>query len=141
MNLYNFHTTPESLDGFDIIDMTVPSEIWHKYKNKPIELMKRESAIAKSPEYAYEYAKEIIHSPFPLGEKAIACDDYYALAYSEYVLKGPFPQGEKILSTNAYTSYIYAVRVLHGRFLLGEPTMMSDQKFKKMYNAFIKKLK
>ena len=51
--------------------------------------------ISQSPYWSYEYARNILKTPFPLGEPAIA-DSLYSLDYSIYVLKSRF----KLLELN-----------------------------------------
>jgi hypothetical protein len=65
MNLYKFHTNPESLDF---------------YKER----------LTKVPQFAYEHAK-ILGRRFPEGEAAIAKDPYSAYYYAKDVIKGRFP--------------------------------------------------
>ena len=98
MNLYKLHSNPESLDHFEKVTDNNPAIFWDKYKNKPEELKKREKYIAKSLEYAYRYAKDILKGPFPLGEEAIAKDAKNVYYYAKEVLRGPFPLGEATIS-------------------------------------------
>ena len=98
MNLYNLHSNPESLDHFEKVTANNPAIFWERYKKNKEELKKREKYIAKSAQYSYYYAKNILKGPFPLGEEAIAKDTVYANEYAKEVLKGPFPAGEEAIA-------------------------------------------
>ena len=87
LNLYNLHSNPEILDHYDNIDMILPLVFWDKYKNNIPELKKREKYIAKYPEYAYKYAKNILKKPFVLGEPSIFKDPKYAKQYKQFLQK------------------------------------------------------
>ena len=98
MNLYKFHSDPKSLLHHDIAHEKVPAVVWDKYKDNPEELKKREAAIAKDPQYAYMYAREVLEKPFPAGEAAIAKGLYYALRYACDVLKKDFYLNGKLIA-------------------------------------------
>ena len=83
MNLYNFHSNPESLHGHDEAYMHVPVVVWDKYKNNPDELKKREDAISKNATYSYLYARDVLKKPFPNGENAISKDTLYSRLYKK----------------------------------------------------------
>jgi hypothetical protein len=72
MNLYNYHSNPEQLHGYEQAHESVPIIIWEKYKKNPEELRKREDILAQDPEYSYRYARDVLNGPFPKGEDAIA---------------------------------------------------------------------
>jgi hypothetical protein len=82
MNLYQFHTIPESLHKHAVAQETVPELVWKKYKNDPEELKKYENVLAKSPQYACQYAIDILGKAFPKGEPAIMKDAWYAAWYA-----------------------------------------------------------
>ena len=86
MNLYNFRSKPESLLQYEKIAETNPHIFWEKYENNPEELKKREKYIAKDAEYSYDYARDVLRGPFPLGEEAIAKDKDFAYFYARYFL-------------------------------------------------------
>lgn len=125
MNLYDLHVNPKSLYGYDRVDMEVPSIFWEKYLNKPKELKKREAAIAKSSEYAFLYADEILHGPFEAGEQAIAKDPYYSFSYAA-ILRAPFLLGEVAISESSVLSYYYARDILRKPFPKGEIAIARD---------------
>ena len=118
MNLYNLHSKPAALVHFEKVTETNPDFFWEKYKNNPEELKKREKYIAKSAQFAYYYARDVLKGPFPTGEEAIAKDAYYAFQYAKNILKGPFPAGEEAIAKNAGFAKLYAKRVLKKDFYL-----------------------
>ena len=119
MNLYNFHSKPESLDHYAAMNETNPHIFWKKYRNNKEELKKREKYIAKVAEHAYLYARDVLHGPFPAGEAAIAADAQYAYWYAETVLKRPFPAGEEVIAEDCEFSHRYAKEVLKADFYYG----------------------
>ena len=118
MNVYNFHSKPESLYQYEKITETNPDIFWEKYENTPGELKKREAAISKSTKYSYLYALDVLKGPFPAGEAAIAADAYYAHRYAEDVLNGPFPAGEAVIAKDVYFAHQYAKYALKKDFYL-----------------------
>ena len=42
MDLYNFHTNPESLNHYNVINDTIPEYFWDKCTDEPSELKKCE---------------------------------------------------------------------------------------------------
>ena len=133
MNLYNFHSKPESLDHYAAMNETNPHIFWKKYRNNKEELKKREKYIAKVAEHAYLYARDVLHGPFPAGEATIAADAQYAYWYAETVLKRPFPAGEEAISKDAHFSYVYALDVLEGPFPAGEAAIATDPEYAYYY--------
>ena len=133
MNLYKFHSKPESLDYYGAMDQTNPHIFWEKYKNNTEELKKREKAISKDSRTAQRYAKDVLKRPFPAGEAAIATDTYYAYLYARDVLKGPFPAGEEAISKDAEYALGYAKYVLNGPFPAGEAAIAGDARYASYY--------
>ena len=118
MNLYDLHSDPESLDHFEKISDNNPDFFWEKYKNKPEELKKREKHIAKSPIHTYQYARDVLKGPFPLGEEAISKGTQFAYSYARDILQGPFPAGEEAIAKNSNFAFQYAGAVLKKDFYL-----------------------
>ena len=98
MNLYNFHTKPESLDNYAQVYDGNPDFFWQKYKDNPEELKKREKYIARDPEYAYIYARHSLNVPFPLGEAEIATSKHYSHLYAKNVLRADFYYNGKLIA-------------------------------------------
>lgn len=98
-----------------------------------------EKIIATDPFYSYMYAKHILKSPFRLGEKAISCNCPYAYLYAKDVLKGRFLEGEKAIASTALHARIYAMHILHDRFPLGELAIINSQ-HKELYLRFLRKI-
>ena len=118
MNLYNLHSNPESLDFYEKVTETNPDFFWEKYKKNKEELKKREKYIAKSTQYSYYYALDVLKGPFPTGEEAIAKNAGYAYDYAKDALKGPFPAGEAAIAKDEYFASLYAKNVLKKDFYL-----------------------
>ena len=100
---------------------------------------KGEDAIAKNSKNAYEYANYVLKGPFPKGEDAIAKDSFHALKYAAYVLKGPFPKGEDAIATNLDYVFNYAGNVLKGPFPKGEDAIAKDSLNALKYAAYVLK--
>src|SRR5215216_5866844 len=105
MNLYKYHSKPETLDHYDVAFDKVPKLIWGKYRDQPAELRKREKVLAKDTKTAFLYAHHVRHGPFPAGETVIAQDPEAAVSYAEYVLRGPFPAGEAAIAKDPEIAY------------------------------------
>ena len=82
MDLYKFHSNPETLHGHDRADEIVPERIYDIAKSGKKLTDKQEDVIAKDPKYAYGYAYSISKKPFLKGEDAIAKDPEYAYYYA-----------------------------------------------------------
>lgn len=132
MNLYQYYNQPTQLDGNENIDTMLPQFFYKLYKYDPQELKKRETGIAKSPEFSFKYARFILKGRFPEGEDAIATSPKFSFKYARAVLKRKrFPLGEPAIATSAEYSVDYAVEILDGvdgneRFELGEPAIAKD---------------
>ena len=93
----------------------------YHYISKPLV-----ATIAKDPQWAYWYAKDILKGPFPLGEPAIAKESWRAFWYAAEILKDPFPLGEPAIAKDPQWAYYYALDVLEGPFPLGEPAIANS---------------
>lgn len=72
MNLYKLHDSPKSLKHHDAAQEHIPEIVWERHKSNRDELRKREHVIARSPHYAFMYARDVTGRPFPKGEQSIA---------------------------------------------------------------------
>jgi hypothetical protein len=111
MNLYKYHSRPETLDLHDQAFEQVPRLAWEKYWSDATELRKREKIWARNPKIAYLYAS-VVKEPFPAGEAIIAQDPWYAYWYASFVLHKPWPAGEVGIIKDALCAYHYARSVL-----------------------------
>ncbi len=68
-----------------------------QFRARVVEL---EPLIAKDPECAYEYAKNVIKGRFPAGEKVIASNPKCAYLYAKYVIQQRWPEGEKAIASD-----------------------------------------
>ncbi len=122
MNLYKLHSKPESMEHYEFHYDNVVELIWSKYENNPVELKKREKAIAKDPRYAYWYAYAILRDRFPLGEEAIAKNSECAYLYARNVLYNRFPLGEETIAKSMYYTRLYAKNIIKGPWTINGKT-------------------
>ena len=116
LNLYKYHTNPETIAGYDQAMNSVPHLAWDHFRNKPKELRKREHIWAQSAEYSHLYAIYVLKGErFEKGEDAIATDARWSCNYAKDVLKGRFEKGEDAIATDAGYSLIYVTDVLDGK--------------------------
>jgi hypothetical protein len=117
LNLFDLHSNPEKLHGYDKRNDLVPLEVYNKVSLNPPGTLEQQKVIAKSPRYSLFYAINVINKPFPLGEKAISSNGGYAYRYASSVLKKPFPLGEKaMLSESNWLSIEYSTKILKKRW-------------------------
>jgi hypothetical protein len=127
MNIYQFHTNPESLDFYEERLTRVPKLAYEHAKSLDRRFPEGEAAIAKSATYAYWYALLSIKEKFPAGEAAIAKDAWYAYLYARYVIKGRFPEGEAAIAKDTEYACLYARYVIKGRFPEGEAAIANSE--------------
>ena len=130
MNLYSFHTNPESLKHHDAAHEKLPDLAWNKYAGSDTELKKREHLWAKDADKAVMYAMHVLNGRFKKGEPAILKDPFWTRVYAKEVIKGMWLEGEDTIAKSAYDSFVYAQEVLRGRFIKGEDTIRNSR-----YNA------
>ena len=119
MNLYKFHTNPEQLKG---------------YENK-----------FSIPRVAYEHAKDVIGGRFPEAEAAIAKDPDSAVDYARDVIEGRWinsdvpPEiaipAEDAIAKNPEMAYRYVMFVIHSRWPKVEPIIAKDPRLATQYAA------
>ena len=132
MNIYKFHTNPESLDFYEERLTKVPKLAFEHAKSLGRRFLEGEEAIAKDTVYAYEYARYIIKGRFPEGELLIAKNTAYAYSYAVNIIKKRFPGGEAAIAKDGGYAYGYARFIIKGRFPKGEPAI-AKSKWKKEY--------
>jgi len=91
-----------------------------------------EPIIAKSPKYAYYYARDVIKERFPKGEPAIAKDFYFACLYAKFVIKGRFLEGEAvIINSNYFDDYVEFLKEINklDEFLKDHPEVKNYKSF------------
>ena len=112
MDLYKFHSNPETLHGYDKADEIVPKRIYDIAESGKKLTEKQEDAIAKDQYYAYYYAHNVLKKPFLKGEDIIAKDPLFAYYYAQYVLEKHFPKGEDAIAKDPLYAYRYAKNIL-----------------------------
>ena len=99
-----------------------------EYSDKDLE------EIAKDPQRAYRYARDVIKGPWPAGEATIATDAEYSYYYANYVLNGkPFKAGEAGIAKSVGWSYFYARDIIKGPWPAGEVTIAKDAEWSYNY--------
>jgi hypothetical protein len=137
MNIYKFHTNPESLDHYEERLTRVPKLAYEHAKKLGRRFPEGEAVIAKDAKWSYWYAREIIKGRFPEGEAAIAKHAGASFEYA-YYLKKRFPMGESEIAKDAYYAYHYAVDVIKKRFPDGEETIAKHGMYRYDYNKRFK---
>jgi hypothetical protein len=170
MDLYKYHSNPETLPGYEKRHLIVPELAYKTLKLRKklssedkqlalraiakspnvayyyaTDVIKRrfpegEVVISKHPYYAYNYAATVIKGRWPEGEAAISKDPEWACYYAENVIKGRFPEGEAAIAKSPNMAYYYATNVIEGRFPQGEAAIAMDPHFAKKYKSFLKDL-
>ena len=107
MNLYNYHSNPSHLIGYDVAFNLSPELAWEKYYGNIVEMKKREYLWKRDGKYSYWYAVNVIKGRFPEGEAAIATRAIWSYHYAKYVLKGRFLEGEKSIQMNIIYLFDY----------------------------------
>ena len=97
-----------------------------------------EPIIAKNPEAALEYAVDVIRGRWPEAEPIIAKNPEVALEYAVVVIKGRWPEAEPIIAKNPEAAGAYAKDVIRGRWPEAEPIIYSDRGTKVRYNDFLR---
>jgi hypothetical protein len=141
MDLYKYHSNPEKLHGYDKKHMATPEMAYEALKSGKLNAQQKkeaESVVAKDPEFACWYARDVIKGRFPKGEPAIAKDPEWAYWYACNVIKGRFPKGESAIAKDPEWACWYARSVIKGRFPEAEPAIAKHPKWTKKYKEFIK---
>ena len=92
-----------------------------------------EEMVKKDPEWAYEYARDIIDGRWQEGEEAIKKSSQLAYQYARYTIKGRWPEGERIIKKDARLAYYYALDVIKGRWPEGEEAIRKDPEWASHY--------
>lgn len=82
--------------------------------------------VARFPDIALRYAKEVLHTRFPKGEPAILTEPYCAFSYARDILKRRWPKAEVVIARSGHASLDYARFVLHARFPRGEEVLKNE---------------
>jgi hypothetical protein len=98
-----------------------------------------EPAIARNPDTAFSYARNIIRGPWPPGEPAIASHPVYAAYYASDPLYHPWPPGEPAIATVAHASWYYIREVLRKPWPPGEPAMKHNPYIWERYQDFLRR--
>ena len=94
MNLYDLHSNPKELHGFNIAPYKIPELAYFLAKRNPALIPELEPAMMKDPCWACIYATNILKRRWLEAEPAIAKDPQWAYYYAKFVLKRPWPEAE-----------------------------------------------
>ena len=119
MNLYQLHTNPKKLYGWDRRHK-LPSVAYKLAFAKFVQTRERDSeledSILQDGEWAYRYARDVIGGRWPEGEPAIAQDLSKSYLYTAFVLKRSSaelgkPEAEEIIkNSNDTYGHLYRSR-------------------------------
>ena len=110
MNLYQLHTEPENLYGWQQ-RMRIPKfayeEAYYRYEKTRKRFPDLESVIATDPEWAYVYANNVIKKRWldigkPEVESVIAKDPYWAYWYAAFVIKSRWSEAEPYIQQDSH---------------------------------------
>ena len=138
MNLYDLHSNPKELHGFDIAPYKMPDFAYELAKKNPDLRLKLEPVIMKDSWYAYLYALIILKRPWPEAEPYIIKNLYHAYLYTLNVLKRPWPEAEPYITKDPYWAIVYARDILKRRWPEAELYIMKDPYWWKEYKRVFK---
>ncbi len=84
MSLYDLHSNPEELYGFDIAPYKMPELAYELAKKNPELRPKLEPTIMKDPVHAVLYARHIRKRPWPEAETYIKKNMWMWLSYLDF---------------------------------------------------------
>ena len=133
MNLYKLHSEPAVLQGNDK-QMQIPVIAYKHLRRWGARLTlskgkrkKLEQIIAKSAEYSFKYARDIIRDRFELGEDVVSNDGEWGYFYAKQIIEGRWEEAEPaILTGDSKWIYFYAKHVIKGRWPEGETVLKQD---------------
>ena len=101
MDLYKYHSNPETLARYAEANDVVPERVYDIAMSGKLN-PRQEDTLAKSSEYSYMYARNVLRRPWPKGEDAIAKSAEYAYNYAHLALG--LPEKEAKQWSNNYQS-------------------------------------
>ena len=115
-----------------------PKEAYYKCKGKRNKDL--EKFIIKDPQYAYMYARHIIHDRWLEAEPFFIKDPYYAYYYALNTIKGRWIEAENIISTNSQYAYLYAYYIIKDKLPenMHNAMLLHADLYAKEYFNFIK---
>lgn len=107
INLYNYHSNPSTLNGYNDRMRLVPEEAYEYALKKQKRIPELEPIIMKDLAFAYRYAKNIIKSRWPEAESLIMKNSAFAYGYAKYIIKGRWLEAEPYVMKNPYWGAFY----------------------------------
>lgn len=133
LDLYSYHTQPETLIGFENRKHTLPylyTMLEGDSSNFDIQLLKAsEAIIATNPNTTYLYATRVLkNKPFPLGEPSLVKDPQMTVFYVEDVYRSNTTPEKllDIIASDPHSALAYASRVINGRWRQGEKAIATN---------------
>ena len=131
MNIYNLHSNPETLAGFDQ-RAEVPEILEELVYTKQEPAI--EQKIMQDPYWAYRYARDVLEERWPEAEPVIMKDPKSAYLYARSFFKGVgWPEAEKYIIKDPWSAFEYAKDVLEERWPAAEKDIMKDARWWNRY--------
>ncbi len=138
MNLYDLHSNPEGLYGFDVAPYKMPKLAYELAKRNRKLGPKLEPVIMKDPMCACLYALNVLERRWSEAEPYIMKDPYSAYLYAAYVLERRWPEAEPYIMKNSRWAYEYADFILERLWPEAEPYIIKDKfwwnQYKRRFN-------
>jgi hypothetical protein len=90
-NLYQLHSDPDKLYGYDIAQYRIPGMAYELAEKNPRLRKKLEPIIMQDPESAYLYAVHVLRKRWPAAEPVIMKSPEWAYRYAVQVLRKRWP--------------------------------------------------
>lgn len=98
-----------------------------------VRMREAEDMIARYPQTAYLYARDVLKGPFPKAERFMAKNRNISLLYASQVTLMPFPEAEPLFLEDSMTAARYASFVLGMPWAEGEAIIKEDPKAALLY--------
>lgn len=144
MNLYQLHSNPQSLYGYNEAPYRVPRIAYdiaiQQYYKTGQRTPKLESVIAQDPNVWKEYTNNLAMTAYRFAfpkyrttrqrdselEQAIAQDPAWAYRYARDVIEDRFPEAESVIAKNPAMATLYATNVIKKRWPEAEAVIKQD---------------
>ena len=105
MNLYEYHTNPETLHGYKD-RFKIPGFAYEEAKRTG-NWTEAEPYIMKDPSSVFLYARWVIGDRWSEAEPYIMKDPYYAFLYARDVIEGRWKEAEPYIMKNPFSASNY----------------------------------
>jgi len=97
-----------------------------------------EPYIMQDPEMAYSYALRVIRGSWPEAEPVIRQDPWWAYMYAQKVIGRRWSKAEPVIMQDPWSAYEYAQDVIQARWLEAEPVIMRNPQWARAYKKHFK---